>query len=211
MNPIDSSLVVLLIVCISTIFDQAGAVQENSTHEVALPAKPHNGHQLLCHVCWSTVSTVNCQNVSKSEPCTPTGMETVVGKLAPQNVSSSPTELTLPGGAAGSKQDAVRYRCFTLTYTAPTTAEADHQSAIYAKGCTTISFDPCAGLQGGNASCTFCAGNNCNAAASDKKMIAARSKATATVTSSSSCWLLAMALIVMMVVSPECSATDAVA
>ncbi|XP_050093767.1 uncharacterized protein LOC126576506 [Anopheles aquasalis] len=207
MIPIETRLVVLLLIACVSALDQGQGVQENSTHE----AKTHHGHPLLCHVCWSTVSAGNCQNVSRSEPCTPTGMDTVVGKLAPQNVSSSLAELPVGGGAsAGSKKDGVRYRCFTLAY-APPGIEAN-QSAIYAKGCTTNTLDPCAGLQKPNASCSFCTANNCNAAGSDKKVIAARNKATATVSgsgSSSSYWLLAMALIVMIVVSRECGVTVA--
>ncbi|XP_035912396.1 uncharacterized protein LOC118512282 isoform X2 [Anopheles stephensi] len=110
-----------------------------------------------CNVCWSLVSAAQCQNSSKSEPCSPEQLDSTVSKL--RMIHPQTPDGSLP--AAGQ----VPYRCFTLSATA---GNGEAKQVFYAKGCTTTTADLCAGwakAKSERAACTLCTGNNCNTAA----------------------------------------------
>uniref|UniRef100_A0A182SBS0 Uncharacterized protein n=1 Tax=Anopheles maculatus TaxID=74869 RepID=A0A182SBS0_9DIPT len=112
-----------------------------------------------CNVCWSLVGAAECQNSSKSEPCSPEQLDSTMSKMRMIHPQT-------PGGnlsTASVNEHHVPYRCFTLS---ASTGNGDTKKVFYAKGCTTTAGDLCAGwVKEKSATCVLCTGNNCNTAA----------------------------------------------
>uniref|UniRef100_A0A182M522 Uncharacterized protein n=1 Tax=Anopheles culicifacies TaxID=139723 RepID=A0A182M522_9DIPT len=116
-------------------------------------APPSN--QTLCNSCWSLVSAAQCQNTSKPEPCTPELLDTTASKM--RSIHAPTPEQSLAG-----EHPLQQYRCFTLS---AATGNGTSRKVFYAKGCTAVVSDLCAGwAKEKGAICTNCTGNNCNAA-----------------------------------------------
>uniref|UniRef100_A0A182WCU3 Uncharacterized protein n=1 Tax=Anopheles minimus TaxID=112268 RepID=A0A182WCU3_9DIPT len=113
----------------------------------------------LCNSCWSLQSAAQCQNTSKSEPCTPEQLDSTMSKM--RSIHAPTPEQSL-SGLATNEHPLQQYRCFTLS---ASSGNGESKKVFYAKGCTTMAGDLCAGwAKEKSATCTHCAGNNCNAA-----------------------------------------------
>ncbi|XP_052895319.1 uncharacterized protein LOC128302520 [Anopheles moucheti] len=114
----------------------------------------------LCNVCWSLASAGQCQNTTKSEPCSPEQLDSAMGKI--RLIHASKPEQASANSTINEHQSQ-QYRCFTLS---ASSGIGESKKVFYAKGCTTMASDLCAGwVKEKSATCALCTGNNCNAAA----------------------------------------------
>uniref|UniRef100_A0A182RKJ3 UPAR/Ly6 domain-containing protein n=1 Tax=Anopheles funestus TaxID=62324 RepID=A0A182RKJ3_ANOFN len=129
---------------ITTLESNATGAQSNTTH---------------CNTCWSLTSSGQCQNTSKSEPCSPEQLDSTMNKM---RLIHAPTTEQSISGSTMAEHPLQQYRCFTLSASSGT---GDSKKVFYAKGCTTVAGDLCASwTKEKSATCTTCTGNNCNAA-----------------------------------------------